>query len=303
MTTREVNRHDVTVDGRTVGVLERGAGDDAVVFLHGGTPAVSPYVGCADHWRPLLEAMPGDRRLVAIDLPGAGRSTLPEGADGLRELLVGGTAARVAAVIDALGIGRATIVSHGEGSLAAFLLARQAREGLQISGVMAIAPLAVAPTGDAGANLTLLNPPQPLWTCESQRWALSRLVERIDVVTSELVDIETAFAQGRPHLQAVDVLRDAPVPGSIQADRLAARAQFNAYCRETGYDVPISLVWGAVDPLLNLDVGRALFAILATTGAHLELNVVNRTGHFPALEDPAAVIRLLDPFLGLTSTR
>jgi pimeloyl-ACP methyl ester carboxylesterase len=292
MSVHEVVERSIPVEGRPVRVLERGEGPDAVVLLHGGQAGRTPYVGCADLWRPLIDALGEVPRTVAIDLPGCGGSGLGDP----RGLLVAATAQRVGATLRELGLERVVVVGHGEASLVALLLAREAPEGVEVGGAMVISGLGAAPTGDALSNLTLLHPPPPRWSEGSQRWALGRICARIDHVTPELVQTLAGHAAGPPHAEAVAAQADPALALDREADLLGARAALFAHARDVGYAVPLSLVWGARDPIAPLPLGHGLFEILATSPAHLNFNVVNETGHLAFREDPRAVARLLAPF-------
>jgi pimeloyl-ACP methyl ester carboxylesterase len=302
MITRSFTGSTVSVNGRDVGVIDDGQGGLAVVFLHGGAPGSAPYTPSADAWLPLLSALRLGCRIVAIDLPGAGATrAAPE------ELLVDGTAARVGEILTVLGVESAVLVPHGVASLAAFSLARAAVPAPRISGVCAIAPLGAAPTGDAASNITLLHPPRPAWTAECQRWALGRLCHRAAALSPSVVDAMAEAAQGTAHREAVAFAGEDGFQNRRTADLIASRAAFNGYCRDVGYETPMSLVWGSDDPLLSREVGQALFGILSTTRAHSEFSIVNRTGHFVFLDDPVTVARLVErfvaPCLSLSGTR
>jgi pimeloyl-ACP methyl ester carboxylesterase len=104
-----VDEFDLTLDdGRTLHVYERApageSGDGLTVFWHHGTPNLGAPP------RPLFAA--ADRlglRWVSHDRPGYGGSTPQPGRD------VASAAADVAAVADALGIGRFAVMGHSSG--------------------------------------------------------------------------------------------------------------------------------------------------------------------------------------------
>ena len=78
--------------------------------------------GSASYWTPNLAALAADHRVVAYDHRGTGRSdrTLPG------QVSVGDLADDMLALMDALGIERASIVGHAAGGVAALALAAKA---------------------------------------------------------------------------------------------------------------------------------------------------------------------------------
>lgn len=93
-------------------VADGGSGGVPVLFLHG-------FGGNASHWAAQLDHLRPNRRAVAMDLRGHGRSDRP--ADG--DFAVESQAADVAAVLDGLDIARAIFVGHSLGGAIAIAMA------------------------------------------------------------------------------------------------------------------------------------------------------------------------------------
>ena len=90
-----IREHDVSVDGRTLAVLDAGAQDGPVVFACHGTP------GSALLWRGSVEDVEArGMRLISYDRPGYGGSDPHPGRN------VAAAANDIAAIADALGIER-----------------------------------------------------------------------------------------------------------------------------------------------------------------------------------------------------
>lgn len=83
--------------------LSKGQGADAVVFIHG-------WACDASFWDAQLAALGANRRVIALDLLGFGKSDAPE-AEYTQELL----AQSLAAVLDAAQVRRAVLVGHSMG--------------------------------------------------------------------------------------------------------------------------------------------------------------------------------------------
>ncbi|WP_262286327.1 alpha/beta fold hydrolase [Micromonospora sp. MA102] len=271
----------ITSDGRTVRVSDRGSGP-AVVVLHGGDAGRSPYAASLDVWNPLTEML-GGHRVIALDRPGFGGSPATSAAD-----LTYAAAERVVLdVVRQLGIDAFHVVGHGEGGLLALQITRN--PAVRVLSCAVLAGTEAAPTGDSALNLRLANPPRPSSSRAAQAWALERLSYTPHHI-GELLDI--ALAHAAAPAVAADLLDDA----ALHSDLLSAKDALFGYARDTGYSVPISLVWSSDDPLSPVERGVALLNLLASTTAELSLQVVNRVGHFPFRERPDEVARLLLPF-------
>ncbi|MDO8212062.1 alpha/beta fold hydrolase [Conexibacter sp. CPCC 206217] len=293
MTAGELSERLLDVGGRPVRVLERGSGETATVLLHGGLQGHSPWIGAADLWAPLMRAADGDGRIVAIDLPGCGGSPLGD----RQELTIAGIAARVADTLRALGVAEAVPVGHAEASLAALLLARRQHADLRVPGAVVVAATGAAPTSDGVSPVVLENPPAPLGSTASVRWALDRLSYSAAHVTDGLVAALAGHAAGDAQRAASETAARADVALELESDLLGEKLALFAYCRDVGYEVPVTVVWGSHDPLVTVAHGDGLFELLATTRAQLDFALLNRVGHFPFSEDPAAMRRLVEPFV------
>lgn len=101
--TSKVEEHYRVVDGIRTRYLTAGEGD-VVLLIHG-------LGGFAEYWQPLIDALSPDHRVVALDLPGFGRS------EKLRDRLYTYQtfAPFVLSFLDALGVSTAALVGHSLG--------------------------------------------------------------------------------------------------------------------------------------------------------------------------------------------
>ena len=110
-----------TFDGLTVNYLDEGAGDQAVVFVHG-------FPFRASMWDPQIPvAVEAGRRVVVPDLPGFGRSTVPADRSAYS---IDGYADLVEALVGELGLGRVVLVGLSMGGYIALAVARRHPEVL-----------------------------------------------------------------------------------------------------------------------------------------------------------------------------
>lgn len=282
----EVRERIVDVLGLPTRLLESGAGT-AVVLLHDGLPGLTPYCSSADDWAPVLPALAQHHRVLAVERPGAGGSEIASAED------LGFAAAqrRMRALLEQVAVERVHLVGHGDGGLLALALARD--PALTVLSCTLIAATSSAPTGDSLQDLTLLHPPEPLWTRESQLWAVDRLSSSMHHVTAGWVAALERNWRGSAHRVAAEVSADPQVARHRRDDELAAKSDFLGYSRDTGFTVPIELVWGSQDPTSPVERAIALFDLLSPTVAPLSMHIVNHVGHFPMRENPTEVLRLL----------
>jgi pimeloyl-ACP methyl ester carboxylesterase len=106
-----ITHHWVEARGLRFHYAEAGAGDDAVLCLHG-------WPQHWYEWRHLMPALADRHRVLALDLRGFGWSDAPE--DGYEKE---GMASDVLAVLDELGLERVKLVGHDWGGWIGFLLA------------------------------------------------------------------------------------------------------------------------------------------------------------------------------------
>src|SRR5438045_6640335 len=129
----------VEAAGSRIRVIEDGAGEHAVLFVHG-------VGGWAENWTEVIERVAASgRRAIAFDLPGFGESTPVPGARYF-DLRVPFYAAVVDEVRQALELERPHLVGHSLGTGVAFVAA--------VTDPDAIRALVLAAPGGLGSDIT-----------------------------------------------------------------------------------------------------------------------------------------------------
>lgn len=106
-----------------------GGAGDPLLLVHG-------LAGSAGNWCEVLPELVERYRVIAVDLPGHGRSgTLPRGAT------TGTFADSLSAVLQAEGVDRALVAGHSFGGLVALRLARQRPE--TVRGLLLVSPAGI----------------------------------------------------------------------------------------------------------------------------------------------------------------
>lgn len=242
----------------------------AVVFLHG-------LGGFAESWRPTMAALAGRHTVLALDLPGFGRSAKPRARYHLEFF-----AAAVEGFLDAMGIPHATLVGHSLGGAVAvtFALRRPPRvERLALLGALVpgfytlSVPYRLAVVPGLGDGLALVR------SAALYRRALSRCFYVPDRATVDFL-VGHAWADRTcltARLAFLRTLRHC-------RDDLVARAP--AYRRAIAtLDLPVLLVHGRHDPVIPAAACRAAGAVFPRA----EVRWLDACGHFPHLECPSAV--------------
>ncbi len=253
----------------TLRVVRAGRGP-TVLLLHG-------YGESLLSWQPVFDRLDAEADVVALDLPGFGLSSKPAGGYATDSL-----AATVLRAMDAMGIGRAVLVGHSLGGAvaAAATLAAPSR----VRGLVLVDPAVVdAPwlRGAAAASET------------------TRRTVRRGVAEYEVLRIHFEGVHDSAWLAESDSDM-AYLPSGDPAYRVALQAvlrEFDfAYLtpdRAARLRLPILLLWGAYDPTVSLEQGRALARALPTS----ELQVIGRSWHRPHIERPLEVAERISRFL------
>jgi len=134
LTASEAVSHFATLDGHKIHYVSYGAGDEAVVFIHGWTCDATFWQGQA----PIYET----RRSLLIDLPGHGMSDKPD-IPYTMDLF----ARAVDAVMADANVRKATLVGHSMGTPVAFELLRMHPE--RVAGLVIVDGFLPMPPKDA----------------------------------------------------------------------------------------------------------------------------------------------------------
>jgi pimeloyl-ACP methyl ester carboxylesterase len=250
--------------GVTLRCTERpGDGGETLLLLHGYSDSGLSFV-------PVLRALPQDWRLLAPDQRGHGDSERPLDGYAIADL-----AADAAALLDAAGVGAATVVGHSMGSLVAQQLALDHPE--RVARLVLVGGGAHGATGEvekmARDVAALVDPVPDAFVREFQLGTLAREIPA--------AFLEEAIAESR---------------------KLPARVWRALYAGIVGFDVrerlgriacPTLLVWGSCDGIFGRAEQERL--LLGIRGA--ALYVYEGAGHALHWEQPERFARDLREFV------
>jgi pimeloyl-ACP methyl ester carboxylesterase len=277
-----LEHRSVRLHGREVAYVVGGEGP-TVLLIHG-------IGGDWRTWEPVLDGLAREHHVVAVDLPGHGRST-----KGAGDYSLGALATTLRDLGGALGIERATVAGHSLGGGIAMQFAYQFPErcqrlvlvssgglGRDVGLVLRLATLPgselflslAAPPARSLINLAAsaggLLPIRPAPDAEHYAHAFAALAEP---------DTRAAF---------LGTLR-----GVVGARGQLVDARDRLYLAE---HMPTLIVWGERDAVLPVDHGHA--AQQAMPGSRLE--IFEGAGHLPQLNDPRRFISVFEDFMSTT---
>ena len=272
----ELEAREIVLHGHRI--CYRTAGEGPVIALiHGIT-------GTSDTWREVIPLLAEDHTVIAPDLLGHGESAKPRG-----DYSLGAFAAGVRDLLIALGHDRATVVGHSLGGGVAMQFAYQFPERCErlvlvsSGGLGREVHLMLRAAALPGSELVL-----PLITSSAVLGlgtAVGSLMAKLGIrPANDLGEIARGYASLRDaHARRafLHTLRGVIDP---LGQRVSARDRLYL-----ASEMPSLIVWGERDPVIPIEHGRDAHA--AMPGSRLE--IVAGAGHFPHLDNPRRVARVL----------
>lgn len=272
----EVDDGYVTVGGAHLYYQRAGTGAP-LLLLHG-------LVGSARNWRKNITFLAQHASVYALDLLNMGESDRITGSDCTLE----GTADRVAACMDALGLETADIAGHSHGGAVAMMLA--ARHPDRIRSLILFAP--ANPFCDLGRHLIAFYQTMPgRWLARQIPWlprslkatALSRMYGDPGRVPDDALD---GYVDGLHVPGTIDHVLSIVRGWSSDMGRLAVALSKIA-------EKPTLLIWGDRDRAVGLRSAHSLQRVLQRS----RLMVLPEVGHIPFEEMPEACNRAMGEWL------
>jgi pimeloyl-ACP methyl ester carboxylesterase len=268
----------VTLGGVRLCYVDEGRGADVVVLL---PPALSNL----KVWRDAIAALRERHRVIALDLPGFGKSDKPPRFRYHPETFADVTAR----FLDHLGVRRATLVGNSQGGAAAIAFALRWPERT--------------------ARLVLVSPAgvraQPPWKQRAVRQFATPLhLGTLNPYLAKPFLEYFVFPQNGP--RALEFVSDylalrgagAEYQAWLRAQHRVARAAvaYDASKRLREIRTPTLIVWGEKDRVLSPELARELHR--AVKGSRLTL--LPGVGHMPELEVPEAFNKIVTAFFAET---
>jgi pimeloyl-ACP methyl ester carboxylesterase len=248
--------------------LRSGSGDTTVLLLHG-------YGESLLAWRGLVAPLARKFSVVAVDLPGSGLSEKPSGSYGLDAMVE-----RLSQAMDQWISGPVIVIGHSMGGEIAAALAMERPD--RIVKVVLIAPAGYG-LGMGLTDTPFSNQQQGLagWSVKAREFLVP--VEDEDWISDPPELPASARSDSASRFAAAAFLRD--------FDFRALRDRFDDLSQ------PTLLIWGKLDPLIPIDIGRTIVTRLP----HGRLIELGNSWHRPHVEQPDRVAREILGFIDSSS--
>jgi pimeloyl-ACP methyl ester carboxylesterase len=264
-----------TVAGRRVQYVDAGSGP-GIVLLHG-------IAGCWQHWIQNIPRLALEHRVIALDFPGFGGSSLPRA-----RVSVALYARVVDELCERLGVGPVTLAGNSLGGLVTMEVAARYPERVQRAMLVAPAGVSIGRPDHAvkiGLQLAAV-----------QSWQAIRLVRRLRGGSGEhpialIVEHPERFERGLLKT-ALTAGAGTPAFGLIAVNLTELWLRRRLLEASPAMGCPTLLVWGRGDRVVPL----ADAAVLAELIAGSQTKIIEDAGHVPMLERPTEFNRMLLDF-------
>jgi pimeloyl-ACP methyl ester carboxylesterase len=274
------HRRFVELDGRRVNVVELGAGEPPIVFVH----------GLAGSWQNWLENLPhfaaAGHRVVAFDLPGFGASEMP-GA----KISIPGYGRFVDALLERLGVGAAVLAGNSMGGFIGAEVAIQFPARVERLVLVSAAGLTVEYQRNERALGALRYAENVVMAWAGFVGARSDAIVRRPRVRRLLMALVAAQPGLLPAPLVAEQVRGARAPAFV--DALDALTGYPIRARLPEIGCPTLVVWGADDRLIPARDADEFERLIPDA----RKVVWPGTGHVAMLERPAAFNALVDRFI------
>jgi pimeloyl-ACP methyl ester carboxylesterase len=288
------HQHWTIINDNPINVIELGEGPP-LVFVH----------GLSGSWPNWLEQLPvfadrsretlasdehprfGQHRVIALDLPGFGRSPMPS-----EPISISGYARMLDALLGKLGVDAAAVVGNSMGGFVSAELAIAFPQ--RVERLVLVSAAGLSTYGDPRGLRALgrmRRVERIVATYAGWVAAHSDTVTRRRVLRNATLGLVAAHPSQLPAPLAAELVRGAGKPGFVQG--LAANLEYDFSHRLGEIVCPTLIVWGDRDRVITVrDAAR--FAELIPGSRKV---VFEDTGHVPMLERPTEFNALLAEFL------
>jgi len=258
-------RQTIRLAGRDIGYKEMGTGEPALILLHGLSSDLNG-------WALNQRVLAADRRVIAIDLPGHGRSTRDIG-DGTAPVL----AAMLTELPDALGLERFHLLGLSFGGAIALDLAKtfadRSDRRLESLTCLSAGGLGTSVNTDFIYAYLRAETTEAMHAALSQVFHDERMVNDAMVYYGLLGRADPAFRDG--------------IETMITANFTGQRQRFDYTGTARNLSVPVHVIWGRQDRIIPVEHGEAL-------AEARPVHIFDACGHMPNVE-------MADRFNGLVA--
>ncbi|HWX46194.1 MAG TPA: alpha/beta hydrolase [Solirubrobacteraceae bacterium] len=273
------HQHWTVVNGSPINVIELGAGPP-LLFVHG-------LSGSWPNWLEQLPVFAASHRVIALDLPGFGRSPMPH-----EPITISGYARTLDALLDELGVSAAAVLGNSMGGFVGAELAINFPQ--RVERLVLVSPAGLSTYNHPQATRALprlRRADRVISACAGWVASHSDAVARRPVLRNATLGFVTSHPSRLPPALAAEQIRGSGKPGFIQA--LQANLDYDFRHRLGEIVCPTLIVWGDHDRVIT-PRDAELFAELIPGARKV---IFEDTGHLAMLERPAEFNPLLEEFL------
>ena len=257
----------IEVEGLQVRYSDRGSGDSVILLLHG-------FGGDLDNWMFNLGALSENHRLLALDLPGHGKSSKT-----IIDPSINGMGKFVSKFLELLDLTSVNIVGHSMGGAIAIQMLLDHPQTVKSLTLIGSAGLGTNINSDYLNGFVESQTPQEMTRVLQQLFADESLVSRQlveEILNYKRMDgVETA-------LKALSETLKSLARQTILADNLVASGK------------PVLLIWGREDQIIPVSHAENFSA---AAGTNVEIEIFESAGHMVHMEKAYEVNRCLLDFL------
>ena len=279
----------VDVAGIRTRYFVKGDGEP-MVLIHGADYGAMS-ADCANDWDLNFDGLAESYRVFAFDKLGQGYTDNPKTDD---DYTMAAQVEHAFNFLNALDIETAHLAGH---SRSGYIVGRLTLEHPERVKTCTIIDSNTLGPGTGRNEIVHANPPRPLFTRESQRWVLERYSYNPHCVTEEWLDVLTDVAAQPKYQEVVAKMGEQGLRSGVFLPELQREKEETfAWLGERGLQRPTLLIWGYNDPTATIDIGLALFEMLAAKERRTTMQIFNQAGHFVYREHPEAFNEALRAF-------
>jgi 2-hydroxy-6-oxonona-2,4-dienedioate hydrolase len=284
------NEKYVDVNGIRTRYFEKGEGEPLVLF-HGGNFGYLGAAVCAANWDLNFDGLTQWFHVYAVDKLGQGHTDNPKSDD---DYTMSAVVRHAYEFLETKGLQNVHLVGSSRGG---YLVARLTLEhpGLVKSCIITDSESLSPPVGEPYVRAT---PPEPHGSKESQRWSVQRASFKFDHISDELLDAMTQVAMLPKYRETVAKMETEGLKDKLFLPLLKKdKDETLSWIRDGRLKTPTLLIWGYNDKSAPLQMGLALFDLIAASEPRSQMHIFNQCGHWPYREHPLEFNQVVRSFI------
>ncbi|WP_436375069.1 alpha/beta fold hydrolase [Cytobacillus sp. BC1816] len=251
------------VNGTAISYYDEGTGEP-LVLLHG-------FCGSKDYWARVIPILAEDFRVIAVDLPGHGGSSLPAGDPSIEKM-----AEVIKGAIDELGLGKVSLFGHSLGGYVTLAFAESYEEKLKSFSLVHSTASPDSEEGKKGRDIA---------AGKIDKEGIKSFIEGL---------VPKLFAPGEKHPEEIQMAKEigyriSPEGAKAALKAMKLRADRSHVLKST--KLPLLLVAGDKDQIIPLEKS------FAVEGPNIKQVNIKAAGHMSMYEAPEELAENIRKFL------